>query len=126
MPGLDAKPIIDILIGVEDLAISTGCFERLAELDYLYAPYRTDEMHWFCKPDPRHRTHHLHLVPTDFARFRNELCFRDRLREEPETAREYAELKHSLATRFEHDREAYTEAKATFVNRVLVEAERAL
>ena len=77
VPGLDAKPIIDILVGVDDLVASRGCFESLADLEYLYAPYRADEMHWFCKPDPGRRTHHLHLVPGDSSRFRDELAFRD-------------------------------------------------
>jgi GrpB-like predicted nucleotidyltransferase (UPF0157 family) len=123
VPGLDAKPIIDILVGVEDLATSRACFGPLAELGYLYAPYLPGEMHWFCKPDPRRRTHHLHLVPCDSRRYRDELAFRDRLRSNPEKARDYAELKHRLAARFEHDREGYTEAKADFIGRVLREAE---
>jgi GrpB-like predicted nucleotidyltransferase (UPF0157 family)/ADP-ribose pyrophosphatase YjhB (NUDIX family) len=76
VPGLEAKPVIDILIGVDDLETSRQCFEQLAALGYLYAPYRADEMHWFCKPDPGHRTHHLHLVPTDSPRFRDELASR--------------------------------------------------
>lgn len=46
VPGLDAKPIIDILVGVESLEASRACFEPLAGLGYLYAPYRTEEMHW--------------------------------------------------------------------------------
>ncbi len=124
VPGLEAKPIIDILVGVEDLTFSRACFEPLADLDYLYAPYRAQEMHWFCKPEPSHRTHHLHLVPVHLARFQDELSFRDRLREDPQTAGEYVELKRSLAARFPHDREAYTEAKADFIRRVLGEIER--
>jgi GrpB-like predicted nucleotidyltransferase (UPF0157 family) len=119
VPGLDAKPIIDILVGVEDLVVSRGCFEALAELEYLYAPYRADEMHWFCKPDPGRRTHHLRLVPGDSSRFRDELAFRDCLRAQPEIAGEYAELKRKLADRFSRDREAYTDAKADFIYRVL-------
>jgi GrpB-like predicted nucleotidyltransferase (UPF0157 family) len=119
VPGLDAKPIIDILVGVDDLEASRGCFGPLAELGYLYAPYLAGEMHWLCKPDPSRRTHHLHLVPTDSRRFRDELAFRDRLRASPQTAEEYAELKHDLAERFPDDREAYTDAKASFVRRVL-------
>lgn len=67
VPGLEAKPIIDILVGVDSLEASRACFDPLAELDYLYAPYRDDEMHWFCKPHPSRRTHHLHLVPTRLA-----------------------------------------------------------
>jgi GrpB-like predicted nucleotidyltransferase (UPF0157 family) len=123
VPGLDAKPIIDILAGVEDLATSRVCFEPLAELEYLYAPYLPDEMHWFCKPDPSRRTHHLHLVPRDSPRYRDELTFRHHLRSNPEKARDYAELKHRLAARFEYDREGYTNAKADFIERALREAE---
>jgi GrpB-like predicted nucleotidyltransferase (UPF0157 family) len=115
VPGLDAKPIIDILVGVEGLAESRPCFGPVERLGYLYAPYRADEMHWFCKPDPARRTHHLHLVPTRSARFREELRFRDLLRVDPRLAREYSALKHELAARFGHDREAYTEAKSDFI-----------
>lgn len=117
--GLDAKPIIDILVGVESLETSRACFSPLAELGYKYAPYRAEEMHWFCKPDPRRRTHHLHLVPKDSSRFGDELAFRDLLRLNSERAKEYAELKYRLAARFEHDREAYTDAKADFIRRAL-------
>jgi GrpB-like predicted nucleotidyltransferase (UPF0157 family) len=62
--GLEAKPIIDILVGVRELDTAEACFGPLAGLGYLYAPYLPEEMHWFCKPDPAHRTHHLHLVPS--------------------------------------------------------------
>jgi GrpB-like predicted nucleotidyltransferase (UPF0157 family) len=119
VPGLASKPIIDILLGVTDLERSRSCFEGLAGLGYLYAPYRTEEMHWFCKPDPRRRTHHLHLVPTDSARFRQELLLRDYLRGHPHVAGEYGELKRRLARTFEHDREAYTAAKADFIRATL-------
>ena len=119
VPGLDAKPIIDILVGVEDLEGSRACFDPLAALDYLYAPYRSEEMHWFCKPDPRHRTHHLHLVPVGSRRYEEELAFRDRLRANPTLAAEYADLKRSLASRLRDDREGYTDAKAEFIRRAL-------
>jgi GrpB-like predicted nucleotidyltransferase (UPF0157 family) len=122
VPGLDAKPIIDILVGVEDLSSSRACFEPLAGLRYLYAPYLADEMHWFCKPDPAARTHHLHLVPAGSARFRDELAFRDHLRAHPAVAAEYAALKRELAGRFEEDRNGYTDAKSDFVQRVLAHA----
>jgi GrpB-like predicted nucleotidyltransferase (UPF0157 family) len=115
VPGLDAKPIIDILVGVADLPNSRACFAPLARLGYLYAPYRVQEMHWFCKPHPSRRTHHLHLVPTDSRRFRDELTFRDHLRSHPDTAADYAALKRRLAARFEDDRETYTEAKGDFI-----------
>src|SRR4051794_982399 len=111
IPGMDAKPIIDILAGVRDLETSRACFDRLTALGYVYAPYRAEEMHWFCKPSPRHRTHHLHLVPVKSRRYPEELVFRDQLRARREIAEDYLSLKRGLATKFEHDREAYTAAK---------------
>lgn len=119
VPNLAAKPIIDILVGVDSLETSRARFDPLTKLDYLYAPYRTDEMHWFCKPHPSRRTHHLHLIPTDSQRFRDEIAFRDLLREDPATAKEYEALKRDLARRFADDREAYTNAKSGFIRRVL-------
>jgi GrpB-like predicted nucleotidyltransferase (UPF0157 family) len=121
VPGLEAKPIIDILVGVRDLQTARACFEPLAELDYLYAPYLPDEMHWFCKPDPAHRTHHLHLVPFGSPRYHDELAFRDRLRGDPQLAAHYAALKRDLARRHPDDREAYTAAKGEFIATALSE-----
>lgn len=119
VPGLNAKPIIDILAGVESLDASRGCFEPLAGLEYLYAPYLAEEMHWFCKPDPSRRTHHLHLIPVGSPRYVAELAFRDRLRTDPTRSREYALLKRDLAARFRNDREAYTDAKSGFIRETL-------
>lgn len=72
-----------------------------------------------CKPHPSRRTHHLHLIPTDSQRFRDELAFRDRLRADPAAAREYEALKRDLAQRFSDDREAYTNGKSDFIFRAL-------
>jgi GrpB-like predicted nucleotidyltransferase (UPF0157 family) len=76
-------------------------------------------MHWFCKPEPGHRTHHLHLVPTGSQRFHEELAFRDLLRGHADMAREYGALKCRLAEEFEHDRAAYTAAKVDFIRAAL-------
>ena len=122
VPGLDAKPVIDILVGVADLQGSRAYIQPLAGLSYMYAPYRPDEMLWFCKPNPAHRTHHLHVVPSGSKRFRDELAFRDHLRTHPAAALEYATLKRQLAAEFEHDREAYTEAKGDFIRQILGQA----
>jgi GrpB-like predicted nucleotidyltransferase (UPF0157 family) len=119
VPGLAAKPVIDILVGVRSLEESRECFGRLGELEYLYFPYRSEEMHWFCKPHPSRRTHHLHLIPTDGDRFRDELAFRDYLRTHAGVAEEYGELKRRLAEEFRDDREAYTEAKGEFIRATL-------
>jgi GrpB-like predicted nucleotidyltransferase (UPF0157 family) len=121
VPGLAAKPIVDILVGVEDLESSRACFEPLAQIEYLYAPYLSEQMHWFCKPHPQRRTHHLHLAPVGGRRYADELAFRDRLRAEGGLAEEYADLKRDLAARFGDDRDAYTAAKTEFIRRALDE-----
>jgi GrpB-like predicted nucleotidyltransferase (UPF0157 family) len=124
VPGLESKPIIDILVGVRDLEQSRSCFDRLSCLGYLYAPFRATEMHWFCKPSPSRRTHHLHLVPADSSRFREELAFRDYLRSHRGVARDYGALKRALAKEFRHDREAYTSGKGDFVRTTVARALR--
>jgi GrpB-like predicted nucleotidyltransferase (UPF0157 family) len=119
VPGLDVKPIVDILVGIESLDASRPAFGPLARLGYMYAPYLADQMHWFCKPHPSRRTHHLHLAPVSDQRYSDELEFRDQLRASPDLAQRYADLKRSLARRFEHDREDYTQAKGAFINEIL-------
>jgi len=76
-------------------------------------------MHWFCKPHPSRRTHHLHLVPEGSGRYRDELAFRDSLRADSSAAIEYATLKRKLASQFAHNRDSYTEAKSAFIRDVL-------
>jgi GrpB-like predicted nucleotidyltransferase (UPF0157 family) len=122
VPGLAAKPVIDILAGVRDREEARAAFESLAALGYCYFPYRADEMHWFCKPSPAFRTHHLHLIEPGNPRFAAELAFRDELRAHPETAAEYAALKLRLAERHRDEREAYTEGKSAFVEAVVTRA----
>lgn len=122
VPGLDAKPIIDIAVGVESLEAARPCIDLLSNIDYLYSPYRGEVMHWFCKPDPARRTHHLHLLPTGSARLKDEIVFRDYLRTHPAKAAEYGQLKRRLAAEHREDREAYTSAKADFVEAVTAAA----
>ncbi|HEY7290876.1 MAG TPA: GrpB family protein [Vicinamibacterales bacterium] len=124
VPGLDAKPVIDIMAGVESLDGSRAALSVLERHQYCYAQYRTDVMHWLCKPSPAHRTHHLHLVPRGSHLWIEQLAFRDYLRAHDDVAREYAELKRRLADAHRLDREAYTSAKAPFVQRVLRDALR--
>jgi len=119
VPGLPAKPVIDIMVAVRSLDASRGAIPALTPLGYLYAPYHADVMHWFCKPSPAFRTHHLHLVPFGSLLWTERLDFRDHLRRNPTVAAEYAELKRRLAKEHEFDREAYTEAKGPFIRHVL-------
>jgi GrpB-like predicted nucleotidyltransferase (UPF0157 family) len=124
IPGLVAKPVIDIMVGVADLESSRLCIDVLAELDYCYAPYREDVMHWFCKPSPARRTHHLHLVPTGSDRFTDVLAFRDYLRTHPDVAAQYGDLKRQLAVSHANDRSAYTDGKSAMVAAITADARR--
>ena len=120
VPLLPAKPVIDIMAPVhtwKDHARQSR--QQRARIRLL--PIQGKVMHWFCKPSPYLRTHHLHLVPFGSSLWHRRLGFRDALRKSPALAAEYAELKLRLAETFRLDREAYTEAKAPFVQRVLSE-----
>lgn len=119
VPGLAAKPVIDIMVGVESVDASRLAISAVADAQYVYWPYKADTMHWFCKPSDAHRTHHLHLIPYGSWFWRARLGFRDTLRADPVLAEEYAQLKYRLAEKYREDREAYTEAKSDFVQRIL-------
>ncbi len=119
VPGLAAKPIIDIMVGVAGLTEAKPAIPLLEAMGYCYFPHRPDVMHWLCKPSPMHRTHHVHLVPFESRLWVLRLKFRDRLRSDADVAADYARLKRSLAARYPFDREAYTEAKGPFIRRIL-------
>ena len=118
VPGLAAKPVIDIMAGVRSLAESQPAIGAATSLGYCYAPYRPDEEHWFCKPSPLVRTHHLHLVPLESPLWVQSLAFRDYLREHSGVAADYEALKRRLAEEHHCDREAYTQAKGPFIARM--------
>jgi len=122
IPGLCAKPVIDIMVAVTSLRESEPAKSALREAGYQYAEYKTEVMHWFCKPSFAMRTHHLHLIPFGAPLWHDRLKFRDVLRADPVLAADYATLKLALASKFEFDREAYTEAKSAFVARILASA----
>lgn len=119
VPGLSAKPIIDIMVPVASLAGSTGVIDAARRLGYLHHPYKADEMHWFCKPSPAFRTHHLHVVEHGGTAWQQRLALRNALRRDAALAARYAQLKRSLAARHPLDRDAYTQAKAPFIASVL-------
>jgi len=119
VPGLAAKPVIDIMAPIRTLEGSRAVIAAATGAGYVYYPYKAEIMHWFCKPSASYRTHHLHLVPIDSPLWHERLAFRDVLRQGSALASEYAALKQGLAARFPLDREAYTEAKGSFVRRVL-------
>jgi GrpB-like predicted nucleotidyltransferase (UPF0157 family) len=107
---------------VASLEASAAAIASAGRIGYLFYPYKPEVMHWFCKPSPAHRTHHLHLVPMDSRLWRERLVFRDALRGQAELRAEYQALKLRLAAQHRSDREAYTEGKSAFVSRVVSEA----
>jgi GrpB-like predicted nucleotidyltransferase (UPF0157 family) len=133
VPGLAAKPIVDILVEVTDLEATRTRIAPVLEAqgyDYFWRPTSGDDglpfYAWFIKRDHRAgaRTHHVHMVEGHFAEHWERLLFRDYLIEHPEVAREYQDLKFRLASRFPNDRVAYTHGKTEFIVRVTEQARR--
>jgi GrpB-like predicted nucleotidyltransferase (UPF0157 family) len=121
VPGLIAKPVIDIMFGIKSLADAKPSIKVLMDNGYQYAPYKEDVMHWFCKPSAMLRTHHLHLIPYESPLWNDRIQFRDLLRTNQALSDEYATLKKELAIQHKEDRDAYTENKSPFIQRVLNE-----
>jgi GrpB-like predicted nucleotidyltransferase (UPF0157 family) len=124
VPGLAAKPIIDMMAGVRDLDEARAAFGPLREQSYLHSPHRPEIAHHFCKSSPRlsDATYGLHLTETGSSLWRERLAFRDCLRADPALAAEYEALKLELAERHRQDLAAYTAGKRAFVARVLASA----
>ncbi len=133
VPGLAAKPIVDMLVEVTDLEATRVRIAPVLEAqgyDYFWRPTHGDDgppfYAWFIKRDPRSgvRTHHIHMVERDFTDHWDRLLFRDYLIDHPEVAREYERLKVQLASASPHDRVAYTRGKTEFVVEVTEQAKR--
>ena len=123
VPGLAAKPVIDIMVGVKSLGDTPILVERLEAMTYDYVPELERQMpqrRYFRKLRQGRRTHQIHLVErSDAAFWDRHILFRDYLRRHPGVAKEYARLKHELSGRFREDRAAYTEAKTAFIREVV-------
>ncbi|HEX4089634.1 MAG TPA: GrpB family protein [Trebonia sp.] len=121
VPGLAAKPIIDLMASARDLdAVVDQAGERLWAAGWHYVPPRLDGRPWrrfFVKPDPsgQRRYAHLHLIEAGHPRWSEQIAFRDALRDDAGLAGRYGALKRRLAAEHPDDREAYTEAKGEFV-----------
>lgn len=116
VPGLEAKPIIDLMAGHQPDIEPRRYFLALQAAGYEpRGPQGLPEREFFVRGPEHHRTHHLNLVPFDGAFWQEHLKFRDRLRNEPAVRAAYAKLKQQLAAAHPNDREAYTDGKAGFV-----------
>jgi len=122
VPGLAAKPIVDMILGVRRLAEVERRIPALEAAGWEYIPDHEavfPDRRFLARPKPRPRNHHLHAVELGTRFWNDHLVFRDHLRAHAEDARAYGELKRVLAEKHGHDREAYTEAKSDFVRGVL-------
>ncbi len=128
VPGLAAKPVIDIQVSVRRVQPLEPYRVRIVQLGYVHVPHPDDS---FCvlfhRPAAWPHTHHVHVVESGGTEERRTLAFRDYLRAHSEVAREYEELKRELAPSYSaatfDSRQAYADAKTGFVMRI---TERAL
>jgi GrpB-like predicted nucleotidyltransferase (UPF0157 family) len=121
VPGLAAKPIIDILAPVTSLAKAHLAVPVLQSAGWLFwaaDPNRSWRL-WFLRPRPEARTHHLYLIQHDDPHIEELRIFRDLLGSRPELRQRYEILKYRLAQAHREDREAYTAAKRQFVEATL-------
>lgn len=121
VPGLAAKPIVDMMAGVDNLAEARAAFGPLAAHGYVHAPHRPGISHHFAKPliQVSEARYGLHLTEPGSDLWRERLAFRDALRGDAALAAEYAVLKLRLAQEHAADLVAYTAGKRELVGRVL-------
>lgn len=124
IPGLSAKPIIDILVEVTSLDETKKQIVPILEAEgyeYFWRPTIGNQppyYAWFIKRDVEgKRTHHIHMVEAD-SELWNRLYFRDYLRHFPAEAKRYDELKRLLSEKYPKDRIKYTEEKSDFITSV--------
>ncbi len=119
IPGMPAKPIIDIAIAVQDFELAKTCIPLVESLGYEYrGEFGIPHRHYFVKGNPR--LYHIHMSEITSVEWQNTIRFRDYLYSHPGTAQEYADLKQQLALKYPQDREAYLEGKTEFVRGVLI------
>ena len=125
VPGLGAKPIIDVMLGAPDLALVEARLPALEAEGYRYVPEferAMPERRYFTKLDRPPGRFHLHAVALDSPFWARHLAFRDALRADESLARKYWRLKQHLAARHRDDREAYSDAKGDFIRAALAKA----
>jgi GrpB-like predicted nucleotidyltransferase (UPF0157 family) len=123
VPGLPAKPVIDMLVGVKELSATPDIVVALQDLDYEYVPALEVELpfrRYFRRWANGRRTHQIHLVERSNTEWWDRhIAFRDWLRAHPDDRDRYAALKRSLAAAYRWDRLAYTDAKTEFVGSIV-------
>ncbi len=122
VPGLPAKPVIDIQVGVRSLGDSADIVVAVESLGYEYVPEFEDELpdrRYFRRWSDGRRSHQIHLVErTNRDWWDRHIAFRDWLRSHDDDRDRYAAVKTALATTHRDDRRAYTDAKTEFVQSI--------
>ena len=117
VPGLEAKPIVDLLGGLEQLADADGLIEPLQALDYGYKGHFSQRLMFIRRDAHGARSHQLHLVEYGTAGWTTRLAFRDALRSDADLRKRYLAEKRRLAAAHPHDFDAYASAKQAFLQR---------
>jgi GrpB-like predicted nucleotidyltransferase (UPF0157 family) len=121
VPGLAAKPVLDMLVGCAENLPVEAYLLRLVDSGYTYRGEQgIPGRHFFRRGDPR--AYHVHLTRADSPFWRDQIKFRNHLRTNRESRDAYAALKIALAARFPRDREAYIAGKTAFVRNILLTA----
>ncbi len=121
IPGMTAKPTIDILAAIISLTETNQLIAAVASLGYIYEPrYETDlpNRRYFYKGRHSEDEFHLHVVEFGTPFWVRHMAFRDYLRNHPDEANEYAQLKIGLAAKYQTDRDSYTDSKGDFIRRI--------
>jgi GrpB-like predicted nucleotidyltransferase (UPF0157 family) len=117
VPGLAAKPILDLQLSVDAIEPRERYVEPLGRLGYLFVPApEAPDYHFFAKPAERPRTHHLHVCEVGTEHEFRHVAVRDFLRTHVDEAARYAALKRKVVARDPHDRLAYIEGKYGYVS----------
>lgn len=121
VPGLAAKPIIDILLGLKQIPPSSTHVLSLENIGYLYlGEFGIPERHYFRRGMPR--THHIHAVQVNSDFWQRHILFRDFLRSHPQAQQQYETLKRKLAVEFRNDRDRYGDSKTPLIEQLLTQA----
>ena len=116
VPGIKAKPIIDIMIVVTEITAVDAFIQPMASLGYISKGENgIPGRHYFRKGSDEHHTHHVHVYAENHLEIARHLDFRDYLRHHPAAATAYSQLKESLAQQYVADVSQYTESKTPFI-----------
>lgn len=119
VPGLCAKPVIDMSVVVGSAADLPGAITRLTSLGYVHRGDLGVQGREAFAPPPGLATHHLYVCPRGSLGLRNHLAVRDALRSDPELAAVYGALKRDLAERHPRDVDRYVDGKTAFLLEIL-------